>query len=229
MQKQWKTKSNLSLNMIKAGLSPSKEYLSAILIAVVGGGAIFGLYLLDMGYTMLIGAGLLLIALLYVFLTRSKGIIRKNDSILENEFFEVFAYFSVYIRNGVPVYHSLEESRKYCKGKLGPLMDQLIDDIDKDKTLEPYVSFGNNFSSLEIRQLMLSIYRMGENGGSESYIQAFQSLFEAMANEKKRSRLEMEKNKFGNLSLLPLGASGISMLLITIGVVQAIGGELNGI
>ena len=76
---------------------------------------------------------------------------------------------------------------------------------------------------------MLSIYRMGENGGSEAYIQAFQARFEALAEERRNEALEKEKSGFGNLTMLPLAASGISMMMISIGVVEAIGGEMYGL
>ena len=82
---------------------------------------------------------------------------------------------------------------------------------------------------MEIRQLLISIYRMVDEGGNESYIRQFTALFDALQTSKKKQELEQADSRLGSLGMLPMGDSALVMLLITIGIVEIIGGYVNGI
>ena len=108
-------------------------------------------------------------------------------------------------------------------------MRNLLEAIDTDKSVAPYIAFSENFPSMEIRQLLISIYRMVDEGGGESYIRQFNVLFDALEANKNKERLEKTDSRLGNLGMFPMADSALVMLLITLGIVQIIGGYVNGI
>jgi hypothetical protein len=153
----------------------------------------------------------------------------KEDEELEREFVQIFAYFAIYIRDGIPVYHALEECLRYTSSAMEKKMRSLLEAIDEDKSVAPYIAFSENFSSMEIRQLLISIYRMVDEGGGESYIRQFNVLFDALEASKNKERLEKNDSRLGTLGMFPMADSALVMLLITLGIVQIIGGYVNGV
>jgi hypothetical protein len=153
----------------------------------------------------------------------------KEEEALQKEFVQIFAYFAIYIRDGLPVYHALEECLHYASEPMEKRLRGLLDGIDHDKTVAPFVAFGDSFHSMEIRQLLISIYRMVDEGGNESYIRQFSVLFDSLQATKKKEELERTDSRLGSLGMLAMGDSALIMLLVTIGIVQIIGGYVNGI
>jgi hypothetical protein len=82
---------------------------------------------------------------------------------------------------------------------------------------------------MEIRQLLISIYRMVDEGGGESYIRQFNVLFESLQANQAKAELERADSKLGSAAILPMADSALVMLLITIGIIQIIGGYVDGI
>jgi hypothetical protein len=176
-----------------------------------------------------LGSFLVLVALDGVTIRQFKVAANKDDEALQKEFIQIFAYFAIYIRDGLPVYHALEECLHYASEKMEKKLRELLEGIDHDKTVAPYIAFGESFHSMEIRQLLISIYRMVDEGGNESYIRQFTALFDALQTSKKKQELEQADSRLGSLGMLPMGDSALVMLLITIGIVEIIGGYVNGI
>jgi hypothetical protein len=153
----------------------------------------------------------------------------KDAQEFQGEFVKIFAYFAIYIRDGLPVYNALEECLRYASSGLEEKMRKLLEGIDQDKSVAPYIAFSEDFHSMEIRQLMISIYRMVDEGGGESYIRQFNVLFEALESNQKREALQREDSSLALMGMYPMADSALTMLLITIGIVQIIGGYVNGI
>jgi hypothetical protein len=155
--------------------------------------------------------------------------LHSDDSQFQAEFTRIFAYFSIYIRDGLPVYHALEECIRYASPEMERRLRNLLEGIDEDKSVAPYIAFSDNFHSMEIRQLLISIYRMVDEGGGESYIRQFNVLFESLQANQAKAELERMDSRLGSAAILPMADSALVMLLITIGIIQIIGGYINGI
>jgi hypothetical protein len=108
-------------------------------------------------------------------------------------------------------------------------MGKLLQGIDEDKTVTPFLAFAEIFPSLEIRQVMISIYKMAEEGGGEAYIRQFQTIFASLASQKRKDLLGKTKSRLEGLCFLPLIDSGVTMGLIVIGIVIVIGDLVNGL
>lgn len=154
-----------------------------------------------------------------VFINSQKWAEKKTNSQLEGEFTEVFSYFSIFIKNGFPSYSALESVIPFASEKMGERLTNLLAEIDEDKTVMPYIHFGENFKSLEIKQVLIAIYKMSEEGGSEAYIRQFDTLFRALSGNERRSSIDKKKQRLDTLGILPLLGSGIAMMVIIMAVV----------
>lgn len=222
-QKSWGEK------MQEVGLNPKKELVFAgIINTLILGIAVY----FSVGEGQLTPALMLLLLLAfcdYFILSKANRLIKERDVRLESEFVKIFTYFSIYVREGTPVYHALEETRSFASEEMGFLLSRLLSDIDHDKSVAPYIAFSEHFPSLEIRQVLISVYKMVDEGGSEAYIRQFNVLFDGLATMKKQEANDHLKSLLENLCILPMADSGLTMLLISVGVIVVIGGMSNGL
>jgi len=149
------------------------------------------------------------------------------DESLEEEFVGLFTYFSIYLEDGLTVYGALQELLKFSSPEMDRRLTALIRGIDKDKTVTPFVVFSSSFKNLAIKEVMISAYKMVEEGGNGPFMRQYSAIFDALSAEKRKMKKERHLRTLGNLAFLPLLASGLTSALITIGIMAVIGG-LNG-
>jgi hypothetical protein len=161
---------------------------------------------------------------LYVFLSKQKSQNALKEEELEEEFVRIFTYFSIYIQDGLPIYSAFQELLKYSSPTMKERLKDLLNDIDHDKSVKPYVTFASLFPSLTIKEVMISIYKMVDEGTNETYLRQYAAIFSSLAEDKRSKAKERHKRSLGNVSFLPLLASGLTSALITIGIMTVIGG-----
>lgn len=203
----------------KANLNFKKEAINLLLcVLLLIGMAIFMAFYLNNFYISFVG--ILFLALgAYLLIDKPKRVLSKRRATLENEFVHVFAYFAIFIRNGKPVYNALEDCLRYSSEGMSEKIKTLLEEVDNDKSITPYMHFADNFDNLEIKQVLVSIYKMSIEGGGDEYLRQFETIFYALSSSKRQSRLEEETNKFSNYNFLPLIASALSMGIIAVAVV----------
>lgn len=173
----------------------------------------------------------LLVALLggfYIALALSKKRSEEEER-LENEFIDFFSYFSIYVQDGFNVYNAMESALPYSKGELKMRLEDLLRQIDQDKSLTPYLCFASKFASLEIREVMLAIYQMVDQGACGVYLQQFLRLFSKLSDQKRERAQNRYLEKLDTLDFLPLLGGGISMLTLMVALLEIMGGMLNGL
>lgn len=169
-----------------------------------------------------------LVACFYTYLWESRRRSKENEED-EKQFVDLFSYFSIYIQDGFNVYNALEKVLPYAKGRLKSSLEGLLKEIEEDKTLAPYLSFASHFSSLEIKEVMLAVYQMVDQGTGGVYLLQFQRLF-AKISEQKKERLEQaHQERLDTLNFLPLIGGGLSMLMLMLALLEIMGGMLNGL
>ena len=216
--------------MKESGLNPKKE----ILIVAVADVLIlaFGvyLYILQKSIYPLFSIFAVIAIADYFYLNRHSSLIQKRKTDDEQEFIRLFTYFSIYVKDGIPVYTALELTSRFASESMKNKLDTLLKEIDMDKSIMPYLNFSSYFSSLTIREVMVSIYRMVEEGGSSLYARQFEYLFEGLATMKRKEDHERRIKRLNDLTFLPVIASGFTMIVLSYGVVGIIGGmSANGI
>ena len=229
MKKNKKPKKPWALTLKEVGLNPKKE------IAIIILGNILLLVFAALIYRMTdaliapLSMGLLLVITDYFLLGKVNRVKKAKTEALEKEFVHIFSYFKIFVGNGRPVYNAIEDCIRYASPDMSDLLTKLLEEIDKDKSVKPYLNFASHFKSLEIRQVMISIYKMGNEGGSSTYIEQFQSVFSAIASEKRKYELSKFESTLNNNNFLPLADSALTMGLIIVAIVVIMGSLAYGI
>ena len=219
----------LKKQMLELGLSPKKEIIILLigdLLLLVAGIVIF-ILLKQVLYTA-ISLGLLFMFDL-VFLTRySKQIIAKNTENLQ-EFAVIFGYFRIFIHNGYSVYSALKEITNFASEHLKKSLQKLIEDIDKDKSVQPFVDFARQFNEIIIEEMMISIYQLIDDGETSEYLNQFELIFDKFSDLLYQKYLRAKDAKLGLLSSAPLIGSCFLIVVLTLGIITIIGDLINGI
>jgi hypothetical protein len=212
--------------MLDLGLTPSKEWMILGLIDLffIGFGGLF--YYLQGRLLVLLYAAGFAVVVSFAYLSRYSKMIHKRNSAREEEFVHLFTYFGIYIHNGFNVYQALQAISSYASLGLKDDFQKLLAAIDEDKSPTPYIVFSRHFESLEIKEVLLSVYQMVEEGG-ESYIRQFEALFDRYSAERHKLSKEAHVAALGSLSVLPLVGSGITMLSLTAAIVEVMGSLYN--
>ncbi len=212
---------------IKAGLNPKKETAYGVTtITIIMAMGFFAAFYLKQPL-LIIAAFLFALGVLFFLFNKPTRIIKSKRQEQREEFVHLLSFFRLFINNGKPVYVALEETRTYAQGEMIVYFDQLLSGIDEDKTIEPYLTFSNHFDSMEIKQVLISIYELSLDGGKERFLH-FDSIFERIAEEKRNEAFDRLKNRLANLNFLPLVGSVFSMGLVTIAVVTLMGSSNYG-
>ncbi len=206
----------------------SFQWLFAGIIWMLAAGFALAIVLLGLSPILAGGFGLVGAVGGYLAIGRKKKGEAEDKAALESDFVEAFSYFSVYVQNGLPVYRALELTVGFASKKLAPHLQRLIMAIDSDKSLRPYLEFADLFPSPEIRQVMIAVERMVEEGGASLYVSQFRFVFASLAKAKRQEGRDVLSSRLSSLNLLPLLASGLTILLVTVAVLSMIGGYANG-
>lgn len=171
-----------------------------------------------------IGLGFMLMAI-YVFSFYYKYS-KKRQEIDRNSidaFINYFGFFRIYIANGESVYLALNKTLEFASDNIKPYVEGLIAEIDKDKTIQPFIRFAANFKMKLIEDIMISIYEMVENGNNISYINQFTTIFENFKLRVNKANSETRLNKFDTFITSSLIGSGLIMIILVYGIINLIG------
>ncbi len=152
-----------------------------------------------------------------------------KKGLLQDDFVRLFTYFGIYMDSGYPVYTALKEARRFAGPLLSGMVDDLLAEIDSDKSLKPFMKFADSFDSVAIRQVMVSIYQMVNEGYSGSYVYQFQSLFASLSGVRRREATLRQEKRLEALCVFPLVGSAISMAMVALAIVDLVGGFIGGI
>ncbi len=145
-----------------------------------------------------------------------------KDKILkshENEFIYFIQYIEIFLSNNYNVYSALEAVKSFTSNWMQERIDELINDIDNDKSITPFINFAKNFKTPIVTNVMINIYQMVEQGEDKSRLQQFDLLFVRFFENHQEIETLTLKKKMDNLSMYPLIGAGIITIMLIIGVV----------
>ena len=185
--------------------------------------------LITKNYGILIGLLAFIVVFTYFYFSRYSSIEKrqKQDNLLE--FVNLFTFFRMYIRNGFGVYTSLQEVSKFANPSLQELMKKLIEEIDKDKTISPFMNFAHNFDELVVEEIMISIYQMIDDGTNSNYLMQFELIFDKFSEILHKGQLDSKDKKLSTLTSSALFGSAYLIVMITMGVINLLGVMISGI
>ena len=209
------------------GLTPWKEIALFVIPLFLASGLGVALFLWKgLGFLLAIPVFFLLGFLLWYF--SRYGTMKRNALERRNrEFVDLFTFFGIFIGNGFTVYNALEEVKGYASEDFAPLLESLLKGIDEDKTVAPFVAFASHFQNIAVKEVMLSLFQMVDEGRGGPYLRQYQRLFGRLS----ESRHELDKNhrleRLDTMAFLPLCGAGIAMLALTLSIMEVMGGLMN--
>ena len=206
----------------------SKEMmkLGAINLILIVGIVVLSIFKFNViAISLLLGA---LVIFNYFFLTRYSKIEKEKKVKLDESFIEVFSFLRIYLSNKETVYHSLNEVKAFADEEMNTKLELLINQIDEDKSIKPYIDFASSFSDKVIEEVMIALYEITNSGSSDIYLNQFNKIFEEL-----KTRIENEKSYkrikfFDNLNIFSIVGSGIIMVTLSFAVISLLGGIING-
>ena len=219
----------LKAKMIALGLEPKREILIFTLgnVLFLIAAAVLIIVLKQYIYGAC-AAAMTLIFSLYYF-TRYTSLINKKNVENLQEFTVLFGYFRIYIHNGYSVYSALKELILFSNQDLKNSIQKLVDEIDQDKSVQPFVKFGKQFNEMIIEEMMISIYQLIDEGQSSDYLMQFELIFDKFSELLYQKYLKAKDSKLGTIASAPLIGSCFLMIILTIGIIGIIGDFLSGI
>ena len=219
----------LKEKMLVLGLNPKKEFTIVLLLdlILILASVLLFIFLKEIIY-LAICVGLAFIFDL-VFLSRySKQINDKNSRNLQ-EFAVIFGYFKIFIHNGYSVYSALKELISFANPDLKKMIEELIGDIDNDKSVQPFVKFAKEFNEIIVEEMMISIFQMIDDGASSDYLTQFDLIFDKFSDLLYQKFLQKKNSKLGTIASTALIGSSFLVVVLTIGIISIIGEVINGI
>ena len=210
-----------------SGLSYKKEMMKITLInvALLMMGCLLYYFFKNIIYSMfaLIALTVIDYVLISQYNDKKKAIIKSR----EDELVTIISYFDVYIRNNNNVYQSFNLLIPYCSHWMKNKIEELLKDIDKDKSVQPFVDFANNFKNIATQGLMLSIYQMVDQGENPEQLTHFNVLFEEMSRNRNQEMVETKNKSLSNMSVYPLIGAGLITIALTISILSILGDLIN--
>lgn len=219
----------LKAQMLELGLNPKKEGLILLIsnLALITAGVVAYILIKQLLYS-LISVGVMLI-FDFVFITRySKKIDAKNIENLQ-DFATLFGYFRIFIHNGYSVYSALKELVLFANDDLKKYLNELLSNIDEDKTVQPFIDFAHHFNEIIVEEMMISIYQLIDDGETSDYLIQFELIFDKFSDLLYQRYLRGKDSRLGTIGSAPLIGSCFLIIVLTIGIINVIGELINGI
>ena len=210
------------------GLSYQKEMLILGLInffILVVGAAIY--LLLYKHWLVFVGLGIALLAVNFLYLSRYSSMEKMLEKEHVNELISLLSYFEIFISNGNNVYNSFKMLVPYCSTFMEEAINQMLNQIDVDKSVGPFIHFAAKFNNRVIESLMLSIYQMVDNGENSGQFNEFNTLFSNISKDHELALIEEKKRKLNGLDAWPLVGSGAITIVLAIAILNIIGDYIN--
>ena len=145
----------------------------------------------------------------------------------ENELVSIISYFDVYIRNNKNVYQSFNQLIPYCSNYMKEKIEDLLKEIDEDKSIQPFINFASNFQNLSMHSLMISIYQMVDQGESAEQLTHFNVVFDEISRNRQQEMIAQKDKALSGMSTFPLIGAGIITVALTISILTILGDLIN--
>ena len=170
-------KKSLKNQITSLGLSYQKEISILItleIVIILTGGT---LYFFNRKILVLVFALIGAIIVGFLYLSRYSSLEAKRKKEHVDELISLLSYFELFISNKNNVYTSFRMLLPYSSVFMDEAINSLLNQIDVDKSVGPYITFASKFENHVIESLMLSIYQMVDNGENSGQFKEFAILF----------------------------------------------------
>ena len=209
------------------GLNYSKEIFTILLLVLFVLGVVFAVIIfLKEIYIAVIAFGIG-VTLIYFYTSRYSAMERQLEKDRINELITLLSYFEIFITNGNNTYTSFKMLLPYASMYLEDAIKSMLNQIDVDKTIGPFINFASKFNNAIIESLMLSIYQMVDNGEDVKELTEFDILFNTIKDKHQTQLIENKKKTLDSLNSLPLFGAGGMTIVLSLSIISIIGDYIN--
>lgn len=127
----------------------------------------------------------MIVALIYYkiqyFITKNK---RKKIVVLKKRMFPSLVKKLLILLRTNNIYVSLNKLLDFTDDPIRKYIVQLIEEINKDKSVQPYINFANNMEFIEAYQVMIMLYTFSEKSMSKTHLTSLENMiFQLYHNE----------------------------------------------
>lgn len=217
----------LKSNIIYLGYSIKKELIIFLFINIILIGLAVFLFILRINMIINIVTLMFIPLIDYLFLSRYQNLINKLKEERNVEFITLLSYFEIFISNHNNVYKSLSLLKQYSSDWMEERLSNLLNEIDNDKSVAPYINFSKNFTYSGLQNVMISIYQMVEEGESRDALLQFDYMFNSISETIYQNKLTLKEKSIDSLNAFPLIGAGVITILLTLSVMAVIGDIIN--
>lgn len=210
----------------KLGLDFKKEVLlftclNMALLGAIAAGFIF----LDLIYAIITILIAVFINILYFY--RYVLIKDKINEKNEEQFITLINYLEIFLSNQMNVYNALNNVKQYCNEYVAHHLDILIEQIDEDKTIKPYITFAKAFKTSIYEDIMIAIYQMSVEGESAERLNQFDFQFQRIKENDHQLQINKKARQLDTLSTYPLICSAYVTIVLTFSILLIMGDIIN--
>ena len=145
----------------------------------------------------------------------------------DEEFIEMISCFEIFINNHLTVYQCFKMLIPYGSSWMSEQLTTLIECIDNDKSVKPFVDFARKFKAPIAENVMLSIYQMVDQGESGEQLNQFTIFFSQLSKSHQLALIDKKERSLSVVDSFPLiGTAGITVLII-ISILFVLGDFIN--
>ena len=211
------------------GLDYKKELVKYILFSTIGIASGIAAYFFTQQLTfLLVGIGVS-IALDYILFNNHISLKQRIKKERDEEFINVINYFQTFITNRNNVYQSFSKLMEYSSEWMQEKIQRMLNDIDIDKSVKPFVDFANWFEISVAKNIMLSIYQMIDEGEDNSHLSQFETLFNQLNQSHQDDLKESKKKSLQSITYFPMIGAALITIVLSISIIGIMGEMINAI
>ncbi len=161
---------------------------------------------------------------LFSFYSSKKAQLEKAYS---EELISLLSYFQTFINNNNTVYQSFQKLGDFASPWMKEKILLFLANIDGDKSVKPFMDFALNFTNNIIKNLMLSIYQMVDQGQNSLQLSQFTVLFQSITNNY-NAEIKIKKQKsLSQMTAFPLLGAGAIVMVLSFSIISVVGDMVN--
>lgn len=133
-----------------------------------------------------------------------------------------------FLNNDSTIYYALTEANKLSSPIIQEDIKELIDGINQDKSVMPFIKFAQAFNSNLIEEIIIQLYQYENNASQKNTFNNFFHLFSQFQEIETNERFEHLEQSYVTVSFLPMLGGGLLILTLALGVMASIGEIING-
>lgn len=118
---------------------------------------------------------------------------KKNIVTLKRRMFPSFVKKLLILLRTNNIYNALLKMRNYSDEPIKKYLEQLIKEIDNDKTVKPFTNFANNMEFIEAYQVMTMLYTFSEHSMNRKHLVSLENMISQLYENEIDEYIEQKK------------------------------------